>query len=73
MLGEHGHKHLFRKVEGGGHAWSSPSMKECLAVSLQFVGAAFLGKDPIEACTPKVEKKPAEAGETKKDAKKDGK
>ena len=57
-----GHKHLFRKVEGGGHAWSSPSMKECLAVSLQFVAAAVLGEDPLEACTPKAETKPAEAG-----------
>ena len=67
---EKGHKHLFRKVEGGGHAWSSPSMKECLAVSLQFVGAAVQGKDPIEAVKPKEEKKPAEASDAKKDEKK---
>lgn len=79
-----GHKHLFRKVEGGGHAWGSPSMKECLAVSLQFVGAAFAGKDPIEACKAMAETKPAEAGgdakkgeaeekkEDKKEEKKDG-
>ncbi len=54
-----GMQHLFRKVEGGGHAWSSPSMKECLAVSLQFVGAAFAGKDPV-ATTKALEPKPAE-------------
>lgn len=43
-----GHKHLFRKVEGGGHAFGSESMKENVAVSLQFVGAAFAGKDAVE-------------------------
>jgi len=68
-LTENGHKHLFRKVEEGGHAWSSPSMKECLAVSLQFVGAAFLGKDPIEAVAPKAKAEPADV---KKDEKKGG-
>jgi len=73
VMTEKGVKHLFRKVEGGGHAWSSPSMKECLAVSLQFVGAAFQGKDPIEAMQPKVEKKPAETGGDGKKEEKDEK
>lgn len=70
LMTEKGYKHLFRKIEGGGHAWSSPSMKECLAVSLQFVGAAFAGKDPIAAAkaldaakaTEKPAEKPAETG-----------
>lgn len=61
-MSEKGMKHLFRKVEGGGHAWSSPSMKECLAISLQFVGAAFAGKDPVEV-TKALEPKPAKAAE----------
>ena len=43
--------HLFHKVEGGGHAWNSPKMKECLTASLQFVGACFRGVDPM----PKVD------------------
>jgi enterochelin esterase-like enzyme len=58
---KHGHKHLYRAIEGGGHAWSSPSMRENLAVSLQFVGAAFAGKDPIAAAeaAAKAQGKPA--------------
>lgn len=71
VMTEKGFVHLFRKIEGGGHAWSSPSMKECLAVSLQFVGAAFLGKDPIEAMKPKEPAKPPAAPDAKKDEKKD--
>jgi enterochelin esterase family protein len=68
---DRGLPHLFRKIEGGGHAWSSPSMKESLAVSLQFVGAAFAGKDPIAVVreldgkpkpTDKPADKPADAG-----------
>lgn len=58
VMTEKGIKHLFRKIDGGGHAWSSPSMHECLAISLQFVGAAFAGKDPIEVATAAA--KPAE-------------
>ena len=49
---EKGMKHLFRKVEGGGHAWSSPSMKENVAVSLQFIGHALTGKDAVALMTP---------------------
>jgi S-formylglutathione hydrolase FrmB len=41
--------HVFRLVKGGGHAWGSPSMKENLVESLQFVGAVFAGKDPVKA------------------------
>ncbi len=56
-----GHKHLFRKVEGGGHAFGSESMKGNVAVSLQFVAAAFAGKDAVAvtsaAIAPKAEKK----------------
>jgi len=43
---EKGFKHTYRKVEGGGHAWSSPKMKESLTTSLQFVAVVFTGKDP---------------------------
>ncbi len=40
--------HLFRKVEGGGHAWSSPTMKDSVAASLQFVSQALQGKNAVE-------------------------
>ena len=55
-----GHKHLFRKVEGGGHAFGSDSMLDNVAVSLQFDGAAFAGKDAVAVMTAAMEK-PAEA------------
>lgn len=42
-----GHKHLFRKVEGGGHAFGSETMVDNVATSLQFVAAAFAGKDAV--------------------------
>ncbi|MBL8753058.1 MAG: hypothetical protein JNK15_07115 [Planctomycetes bacterium] len=57
VMAEKGHKHLFRKIDGGGHAWSSESMAENLAVSLQFVGLAFAGKDAVAELTPKAEAK----------------
>lgn len=69
---EKGMKHVFRKVEGGGHAWSSPSMKECLAVSLQFVGTAFSGKDPVAAAEADAKAKAA-AADAAEAAKKDEK
>ncbi|MCB9879552.1 MAG: prolyl oligopeptidase family serine peptidase [Planctomycetes bacterium] len=52
---KHHHRHLFRAIAGGGHAWGSPSMLENLAVSLQFVGKALSGEDAVEAMTPKDE------------------
>jgi S-formylglutathione hydrolase FrmB len=74
-----GHKHLFRKVEGGGHAFGSDSMKENVAVSLQFVDAAFAGKDAVattQALLAKsAEKKPDEKkpDNEKKEPPKEGK
>lgn len=64
---KHGVKHLFRKVEGGGHAFGSDSMKDNVAQSLRFIAAAFAGKDAVAECTPK----PAAA--VPADAPKDGK
>lgn len=61
VFADKGHKHLFRKVEGGGHAWSSPSMAANLAVSLQFVGLAFAGKDAVAELTPKPTETKADA------------
>ncbi len=63
VMTEAGFKHLFRKVEDGGHAWGSPTMNDSVAVSLQFVGAALSGKDAVDVMSAK----PAEA---KKDASK---
>lgn len=72
VMKERGFKHTFRKVEGGGHAFSSPSMKDNVAVSLQFLGAAFAGKDPAAAVAALTTKGEAKAdapgkGEPKKD------
>ena len=53
VMTEQGHKHLFRKVEGGGHAFSSESMKDNVATSLRFCAAAFAGKDAVAELTPK--------------------
>jgi len=66
LMTERGYKHLFRKVEGGGHGWGDPSMDECVATSLQFVNAAFSGKDAVATMSAA---KPAP--EKKEDAKKD--
>jgi enterochelin esterase-like enzyme len=63
---ERGFKHLFRKVEGGGHAFGSPSMKDNVAHSLQFISAAFAGKDAVTEMTPK-------AADAKAEPKDDGK
>lgn len=63
-----GHKHLFRKVEGGGHAFGSDSMKGNVAVSLQFVGAAFSGKDAVATTSAAL----AQKQEAKKDEKQEG-
>lgn len=48
-LKANGHKHLFHQVEEGGHAWSSPQMRDSVAVSLQFVACAMRGEDAIAA------------------------
>lgn len=70
VMKANGFKHTFVKVEGGGHAWSSPMMKDNLAVSMQYVGFALAGKD-ADAEIQKVLAKPAP--EATKDAeKKDG-
>lgn len=53
VMTEQGHKHLFRKVEGGGHAFSSESMKDNVATSLRFCAAAFAGKDAVAELSPK--------------------
>jgi predicted esterase len=61
LMTERGWKHLFRKVEGGGHAWGDPSMDECVATSLQFVSAAVSGKDAVATMSAA---KPADARRT---------
>ncbi|HEX6810510.1 MAG TPA: alpha/beta hydrolase-fold protein [Planctomycetota bacterium] len=66
VMTEHGWKHFFHKVEDGGHAWSSPKMKENVARSLRFVGAAVTGKDAVATMS---ETKPA--GEKKEEPKKE--
>ena len=44
-----GHRFVFHPVEEGGHAWSSPKMRDNVARSLTFVGAALSGEDPVGA------------------------
>lgn len=62
VLRQHGHRHLFREVEEGGHAWSSPKMAGNVATSLRFVGLALAGKDPVAELAPKpADEKPAPA------------
>lgn len=63
---EAGHVHLFRKVEGGGHAFGSESMKDNLVHSLQFVSVALSGKNAVEAMSKKAE--PAKVDAPKTDA-----
>jgi len=46
---QHGHSFVFRPVEEGGHAWSSPKMRDNVAHSLTFVGMALSGKDAVAA------------------------
>jgi enterochelin esterase-like enzyme len=46
LMTEKGIEHTFRLVQGGGHAWGSPSMLENLKASLKFVAAAVAGKEP---------------------------
>jgi enterochelin esterase-like enzyme len=50
---KNGHKHFFRAVEEGGHAWSSDKMIPNLEHSFYFVGLALSGKDATAAMTPK--------------------
>ena len=74
VMTEHGIQHAFTKVEGGGHAWSSPKMKENLTASLQFVGASISGKDPMAkpAETKRTESAPEAAKEGAKEPAKAG-
>ncbi len=44
---KNGHKHYFRPVEEGGHAWSSSKMRDNLKHSMGFAGLAISGKDAI--------------------------
>ncbi|MGK0204980.1 MAG: enterochelin esterase-like enzyme [Planctomycetota bacterium] len=44
---KNGHKHYFRPVEEGGHAWSSSKMVENLEHSMEFAGLAISGKDAM--------------------------
>jgi S-formylglutathione hydrolase FrmB len=55
-----GHKHVFRKVEGGGHAFGSESMQDNVAHALRFIGLAFAGKDAVAEMAPKAETKSAD-------------
>ena len=59
---KNGHKHFFRPVEEGGHAWSSSKMLDNVAHSLQFVGTALSGKDAVAACAAAAKKQQQEAG-----------
>lgn len=64
--------HVFRKVEGGGHAWSSPTMRDNVAASLQFVGLALQGKNAVELTqaakvAAEAAKDAAKSGEKKSD------
>lgn len=61
LMQERGFAHFFRPVEGGGHAWSSPTMKDSVAVSLQFVGMVLAGKDAVK----EMQKAAADAAATK--------
>ena len=69
---EHGHKHLFRAVEEGGHAWSSPKMEDNVTISLQFVAAALAGKDAVAMTKARLEKGEDKADEGKADESKAG-
>ncbi|HEX5050711.1 MAG TPA: alpha/beta hydrolase-fold protein [Planctomycetota bacterium] len=66
VMTANGFVHLFRKVDGGGHAWSSPTMKQCVAKSLQFVGLALSGKDAVAAMSPKAAEAAPGAGKADK-------
>ena len=58
-----GHKHFFRPVEDGGHAWSSPMMTSNLKHSLRFAGRALDGQDAVKAALDAAAKsQPAKAG-----------
>jgi enterochelin esterase-like enzyme len=66
-MAANGHKHLFRKIEGGGHAFGSESMQDNVAFSLRFVAATFAGKDAVTELSPQepgkgADKQPADAG-----------
>jgi enterochelin esterase-like enzyme len=60
-LEQKGIPHVFRMVQGGGHAWGSASMKDNLLASMQFVGAAFAGKDSVPAAVEAASRKAPEA------------
>jgi len=55
-LTKHGHRHVWRAVEEGGHAWGSFKMQDNLKQSLRFVGLALSGKDAVKAMTKPAEK-----------------
>lgn len=59
---QHGHRHVFRPVEEGGHAWSSPKMRDNLEHSLRFAGLALQGKDAVAEHDKAKAKKKADAG-----------
>ncbi|MCA8974230.1 MAG: hypothetical protein KDC98_05880 [Planctomycetes bacterium] len=62
VMKANGHKHLFREVEEGGHAWSSPKMKGNVEASLTFVAAALSGKDAVEEANKAADTKATDAG-----------
>lgn len=59
---KNGHKHLFRPVEEGGHAWSSRLMVDNLEHSMGFAGLAISGKDAIAEIEKAAAKKLADEG-----------
>ena len=52
LMAKNGHKHVFRAVEEGGHAWGSAKMIANLEHSLYFTGLALSGQDAAAAMTP---------------------
>ncbi len=50
------HRHVWHSVDEGGHAWSSPEMRDSVKVSLQFVGFAVAGEDAISKTKPMLAK-----------------
>lgn len=61
---KHGHRFVFRPVDEGGHAWSSPKMRDNVAHSLSFVGLALSGKDAVAAANKKAKGEPQDRKES---------
>jgi len=60
LMQAEGHQFVFHPVEEGGHAWSSPKMRDNIARSLSFIGMALNGENAVEAAAAR--SKDAERG-----------